>query len=243
MSFPTQCLLRIFTSFVAGKNGCPMYAFNNCIYLHACLLLITRLPHQEFARGYISKDMEFAVERLVQDYKSYTGRRVSSGPEKTYVNHVLQGYALSNLLRDNPNLLTMRDMVDKTRLTTIATKKRHLEQPVVFDGPGVLGGTASQHMVGRGRKPNTLELKCLAAGLKTLFGIHQPDLPDWMPSALQNISEMRDMAVASCAMNGRVFPSATYTNFTFTAMGQGKGNTRCNFFVQVITCFVFHKLF
>ncbi len=178
----------------------------------------------------------------MQDYKSYTGRRVSSGPEKTYVNHVLQDYALSNLLRDNPGLLAIRDLVDKTRSTTIATYKRHAEQPVVFDGPGVFGGTVSQHMVGRGRKPSNMDLTCLVDGLKTLFATNQPDLPDWMPSATQNLSEMRDKALASCTTYGRVFPSATSTNFTITTQGCGKAKTRCNFFVQVFSVYFVDKL-
>lgn len=52
-------------------------------------VLACRLPKQEAARGYVSKDGDQSTERLMQAFKSSIDRRVSHFPEKTYVNKVL----------------------------------------------------------------------------------------------------------------------------------------------------------
>lgn len=69
------------------------------------LFVSTRLKHQEVARGDVCNDLEFVVERNVQDVKTVTGRRVSKNPEKVYVNGMLLARALRKMEEDHPWLL------------------------------------------------------------------------------------------------------------------------------------------
>lgn len=49
-----------------------------------------RLRKQEQARGAASQDMDFGVERLMQLFKTATGRRTSLHPEKSFINVMLR---------------------------------------------------------------------------------------------------------------------------------------------------------
>ncbi|GAX86249.1 hypothetical protein CEUSTIGMA_g13661.t1 [Chlamydomonas eustigma] len=71
---------------------------------YANLIERQKLPRQEEAWGFASKDLEFVVERLVQDFKSKIGRRVCKDPEKSYVNNLMRSKALANFVRDIPSL-------------------------------------------------------------------------------------------------------------------------------------------
>lgn len=68
------------------------------------------------------------MERLVQHYKSYVGRRVCQGAEKTYVNHMLATWRLEEMKFDDPGLCAVSAMVS-ARCTGVdaavaAAKKR-----------------------------------------------------------------------------------------------------------------------
>lgn len=58
-----------------------------------------RLRRQELARGAMSQDLEHVVERLMQTFKTATGRMVSMHPEKAFVNVLLQSQALQSWKR------------------------------------------------------------------------------------------------------------------------------------------------
>jgi hypothetical protein len=201
------------------------------------LYLNYRLPKQELARGYTAKDMEFAAERLVQDYKSYTGWRVSSGPEKTFVNLKLQDRALSAMLLKDPALLKIRDEV---RGTVQAKLDKHLHFPDAFDGPSVLGGTDAEHMVDRGKKLNQYDKYHVKAGLNILFDGRGMPVVDWVSTLVpgatpttEERAEMKQMARDMVDTSGRVFNAAKFNHYKIQTFGTGRGHSRANFFVQV----------
>lgn len=68
------------------------------------LLFTPRLPYrlrkQELARGAASQDMDFGVERLMQQFKTCTGRKMSQNTEKAFVNVMLLDQAMQAWRRD-----------------------------------------------------------------------------------------------------------------------------------------------
>lgn len=66
--------------------------------------MCVRLHKQEVARGLVSKDCEFVVERVVQDAKDDTGRLISKHPEKVLVNRLMLGRALRSLKAQFPGI-------------------------------------------------------------------------------------------------------------------------------------------
>lgn len=63
-----------------------------------------RLAKQERARGCVSKDLEFVVERLMQVFKTGVGRRVSKSPEKVFINGLLLRRALRRCQGKHPGI-------------------------------------------------------------------------------------------------------------------------------------------
>ena len=195
-----------------------------------------RLPRQELARGYTAKDMEFCAERLVQLFKTFSGRRVSSGPEKTFVNSGLQDRALSDLLVQDPALHKIRAVI---KGQSRASSQKYLRLPDVFDGPSLYGGTSAEHMVERGRKLNNVEKDQTKAALQILFTDRGMPVADWVstliagaqPSA-QERGVMKAMAVEMLD-SARLFKAAKFQNYQINTFGTGRGQSRANFFIQV----------
>jgi len=74
-------------------------------------LLVCRLPRQELARGPSGKDLEYCVERLMQFFKTLTGRRRSKDPEKVFANRYLMMTGLTCMQREQQGLQSIVDNV------------------------------------------------------------------------------------------------------------------------------------
>ena len=175
----------------------------------------------------------------MQEFKSYVGRRVSAGPEKTFVNMKLGDRALSTMLLHDPCLLKIRQEV---RGVVNRDVQKHERCPAAFDGPSLHGGTDHEHMLYRGRKLTPYENVHVKAGLTLLFDERGMPVTDWVSTAVvggvpstQERAVMKQMAFDMLDDSGRVFKGAKFKDYNISTMGSGRGKSRANFFIQVGT--------
>ena len=191
------------------------------------LFLYCRLPRQERARGYVAKDMEFGVERQMQEFKSYVGRRVSANCEKTYINHVLEEQALSQLLTSDQRYVQLRSDVLGRRPATIPKG--------ISDLPGQLGASDTHHMLHIGRKPSITDVKAIKAALLVLLRANRP-MPVAAWASPNGLSDKVALAKAMKAVDeGRatMFNAARCGQFDISCKGSGRATLRANFYIQV----------
>ena len=64
---------------------------------HALTPPLCRMRQQEVARGSASQELEYPVERMVQQFKIVNGRQVSANPEASFANKLLIDKAVHHL--------------------------------------------------------------------------------------------------------------------------------------------------
>jgi len=69
-------------------------------------MVACRLPRQEAQRGSAAREMEFIVERTMQDFKVRVGRHNSKNPEVVFMNNLLLARGLAKLVKKHPDLPT-----------------------------------------------------------------------------------------------------------------------------------------
>lgn len=109
--------------------------------MHICLFLflpVCRLWKQEQARGNVCKDLDFAVERHMQEFKAVVGRRVSKEPEKTYVNELLLRRALRSVRLGDSTLRSFEDLFPDRALAPSGPGYDTSRDGVVLIGKGVV---------------------------------------------------------------------------------------------------------
>ena len=192
--------------------------------------VLHRYPRQERTRGFVAKDMEFIVERLMQDYKSSVGRRVSSGPEKTYINHVLEAEALNKCLLQHPHL-------SSTRSAILGSGPR-IPRNGMQDNPGFFGATDNHRFMGAGsvvRAPD--KRRTVSAAFTLLLRPPRPvPVKGWDGAAQPDQAEGGATFQASqCVTHGKAvsFDTAFVNGYTITAQGTGRARTRANYFILV----------
>jgi hypothetical protein len=86
---------------------------------------LARLYEQEKARGAVANDLEFVVERVMQQFKRVTGRHITSRVEAHFVQQFMLGLSLERLVRENPGVKDLE--------TILGRKGRRYEGPLYDD--------------------------------------------------------------------------------------------------------------
>ncbi len=100
-----------------------IHALHVNIYSWGCdCVLSARLYEQEKARGAVANDLEFVVERVMQQFKRVTGRHITSRVEAHFVQQFMLGLSLERLIRENPGVQDLE--------TILGRKGRRYEGPL-----------------------------------------------------------------------------------------------------------------
>lgn len=194
-----------------------------------------RLPQQEEARGYTSKDSELSVERGCGEYKREVGNKISHDPEKTAANGLLVRRRGNELLLKYPEQLEpIWEAVQKPGGWTV------VDVPAVgaaYDAIGVMGATSGNHMKGKGKPATVSEKVTLFKALVLLLDgkVHHtdPDVQEHWFGLGKLAPIVKHGRLDGIVHKATMFTAAQAGSYAITAFGKGKGTTRFNSFVEV----------
>lgn len=72
-----------------------------------------RLYEQEKTRGAVANDLEFVVERVMQQFKRVTGRHITSRVESHFMQQFLLGLSLEHLIHENPGVKDLETILGR----------------------------------------------------------------------------------------------------------------------------------
>lgn len=86
----------------------------NTLYeMTSIYMLNARLYDQEKARGAVANDLEFVVERVMQQFKRVTGRHITTKVEAHFVQQFLLGQSLERLIREYPHAKNLQAILGR----------------------------------------------------------------------------------------------------------------------------------